>query len=151
MYFGRHEPKRVSYKEAENKISTVAAEATEDKVVLHIGEKTLEEEASTLGLEYDIEGSLLEAWQFGHSGSFGNRVRQKLRALFRRSYFFPHISGDLTKTDSWLEKVALEVDDPVQNANLEVRDGNAYIVEPENRAEIIKTILEKNSRWFPSF
>lgn len=133
----------LSYKEAENKISTVAAEATEDKVVLHIGEKTLEEEASTLGLEYDIEGSLLEAWQFGHSGSFGNRVRQKLRALFRRSYFFPHISGDLTKTDSWLEKVALEVDDPVQNANLEVRDGNAYIVEPENGAEINKNDIRK--------
>ncbi|HOE74763.1 MAG: VanW family protein [Patescibacteria group bacterium] len=128
----------LSYNEAQNKISTVAKEAVENKVALRIGEKTLEEEASTLGLEYNVETSLQEVWRFGHSGSFGNRVRQKLRALFKRSYFFPDISGDLTKVDSWLEKVALEVDSPVQNANLEIRDKSAYIIEPKNGAEVNK-------------
>lgn len=121
---------------ARQKIDEVSKSPLEGKVKISIGDKTFEESTESLGLGYDTSATIDRLYEYGHSADWWQNIWPHLRALLGPVHMYPELSDNQKTVDDWINTIALEVDDPMQNANIEVKDGVAYIIESKDGNQI---------------
>lgn len=121
---------------AAQKLEEIGKKNVTEKVKLHINDKNFEESAENLGLDYDYKASAQKAYNLGHGLGKVKNVYLSARTIFGPIYLLPELTSGKEQVKSWVQTIALEVDDPLQNANLEVRSGTAYVTEPKDGKQI---------------
>jgi len=139
---------------AAKKLEEVGKKNITEKIKLHINDKNFEESVENLGLNYDYKTSAQKAYKLGHNHSKIKNIYLSARAIFGPIYLLPELTGGKEQVKSWVQTIALEIDDPLQNANLEVRDGIAYVIEPKDgkqidQAETVSRIINTFSNFTP--
>lgn len=126
----------LSVEAAQARLEEAGKKVTDGSVSLHIGDKNFKESASILGIGYKYNESAQEAYELGHGNSKLENLWLSTRALLGPIYLSPNLSDGTEQITGWIGTVALEVDDPLQNANLEIRNETAFIIEPKDGNQI---------------
>jgi len=120
----------LTQEKAEEKLNNASKIPSEGKVKLRINDKTPEESTDNLGLNYDVAKSVENTYFFGHENNYLQSYWHHFQVLVIPRRTSPELESTPTALEGWVNKVASEVDEPLQNANIEVQNGEASISEP---------------------
>lgn len=126
----------LSVQKAKDKLYEVAKNPSEGKVKIRIEDKTLEENTDNLGLNYNTDKSVDNAYYFGHEPDKYLKYWHNFMVLLVPRRNKPELESTPTALEGWVKKVAMEVDEPLQNSNIEVQDTEAKIIDPKDGKQI---------------
>jgi vancomycin resistance protein YoaR len=122
--------------EARKLVSDKAQLIDSDKVKIQIDDMAFEETPGNLGITYDIEQSVARASRVGHTNHLTRDLWDHLRTLFGPVRLAPVTNDYENRLADWIANIATRVDEKPQEANLEIKDGQASIVDPKSGHQI---------------
>lgn len=133
-------------------IETKARPMREGKIMVVIGNKTFEETTANLGIDFNLDQTLAAAAHIGHTNRFSTDLWHHLRQLFHKTDITPVTTEYRQQLSDWTRNIAARVDEPPQEANLEVKNGQASIIEPKSGMQIDqKSINQSLNRQILTF
>ena len=125
-------------------VNAKAQPVREDKITLIVGDQTFEETTGNLGIDYDLDQTIAAAAQVGHTNRFSTDLRHHLRQLFFRADLAPTTTDYHRQLSDWVATIAARVDEPPQEANLEVKNGQASVIEPQKGKQINQAAINQS-------
>lgn len=117
----------LSVQKAKDKLNDAAKGPSEGRVKIRVEDKTFEESTDNLGLNYNVDKSVESAYSFGHEDKKWLSYWRCFQVLVVPHRIKPDLESAPTALEGWINKTAAEVDEPVQNANIEVENGEATV------------------------
>ncbi len=125
-------------------IETQAKLVREGKVTLKVGDKTFEETTAILGIDYDLDQTLAAAAHIGHTNRTSLDLWHHLRQLLLRIDLAPVTTEYRQQLSDWTSNIATRIDELPQEANLEVKNGQASVVEPKKGLQIDQKAINQS-------
>lgn len=95
-------------------------------------------------LVYKPDKSALRAFQYGRKGSVRESLKQEFQAITRGVNLPLVYDLDVNKVDSFIEKVASQVDVPAIEPSVSLREGEILVNPGKNGQQVDKTILKNH-------
>ncbi|HSX14770.1 MAG TPA: VanW family protein [Candidatus Saccharimonadales bacterium] len=102
----------------------------DEQVPISYGNTTLSVDISQIGISYDSDAAVAEAYAHGREGSLGDHLRQVARAITDRPTKLVHYSYDDAKLAPYVAEIVEKTDTPVVNATLNFSDTGRATVNP---------------------
>jgi vancomycin resistance protein YoaR len=91
---------------------------------------------AALGVRFDTASTVSRAYEVGRSGSLAWNLGEQLRSASQGMPVAPVVLYDELAAQRYLQEVAAEIDQPVRNASLSVRDLEIYEAQPQVGREL---------------
>lgn len=101
------------------------------EIELSYQNKILTIKPSQLDLNYDLEKSLGSAYSYGRSGSLWQKILERSESLWQKNHLQVAFQINKTKLDQTISNLAEEINIPVKNASLEIKNDNILITDSQ--------------------
>lgn len=123
--------------EAEALAALSAAPSSQGGVfTLRAGERVWQVTSAELGVQFDVQATLAQAFAIGRAGHMGGNLVQQAQAWLSGVNVPPFVSYDEGKALSALQNIAQEINRPAQNARLLIEGANVSALPAEMGREL---------------
>ncbi|MDP2210361.1 MAG: VanW family protein [Candidatus Aquicultor sp.] len=113
----------------------------QDVNVLYTGKKWVASPAK-LGVEVDVDATLERAFALGRTGSVFKDTQTRMSLWFNKRALAPVFDNEDAKFDAFISKVAKEVDQAAEDAEIKIVEGNVVIASSKNGLTVVRNVLE---------
>jgi vancomycin resistance protein YoaR len=115
-----------------------------EAITLRHGERAWTASPAELGLSPDVDATVQNVFAIGRTGNFLRQAGDRLRALLNGRSIDPNLKVEAETTRQYLQKLAQDIDRPVQDARLVIDDAGLVQVAPARAGE--RLLVEDNIR-----
>ena len=127
---------------AADKIGKLAKELEgRDVNVFYTGKKWVASPAK-LGVKVDIDATVESAFALGRTGSVFKDTQTRMSLWFDKTELAPVFDSEDAKFEAFMAKVANEVDQPAEDAEIKIVEGKVLIANSKNGLTVARNVLE---------
>lgn len=109
-------------------------------------DKSINSTLPELGVSFDVDKVVTNAYNYGRTGSIKNKLIQNTRIIFTHNSISLNPTIDENKLDEFLTKINQTVSKPAENANLSINNGQISLISEKKGLGFDKDILKNNLR-----
>lgn len=114
--------------QAREKLNSKLTSYQFDKIIFEFGTQRWELDPKTIGFQYNLETTFGEVWQIGRKAGLFDSLKEQILALFKPHYLYAHIEYSPEDLNKQIEKMAKEIDVPMQTISFVLKNGEIEMV-----------------------